>query len=159
MKSSLYLPILATVAFFVVGCATTQSTPTHPKSNAKVFSDKVDVTQTGRASFYGGRWIGRLTANGERYRTGDFTAAHRKLPFNTFVRVTNLKNNRSVVVRINNRGPYVKGRVIDMSVEGAKAIGMVQSGVVPVKIEVLKPQAPREQIDQFVKTQSPLKHG
>ena len=94
--------------------------------------------ETGKASYYGGRWIGRLTANGERYHSGDCTAAHKHLPFNTMVRVTNLRNNKSVIVRINNRGPYAKGRILDLSIVAAKKIEMMGDGIVPVRAEVLK---------------------
>lgn len=94
----------------------------------------------GKASYYYGRWIGRKTANGEIYRANDVTAAHKTLPFNTRVRVTNLRNNKSVVVRINNRGPYIKGRIIDLSLAAARQIEMTKAGVVPVKVEVLPKQ-------------------
>jgi len=93
--------------------------------------------ETGKASYYGDKWIGRLTANGETYRRGDVTAAHKTLPFNTMVKVTNMNNGKQVVVRINNRGPYVKGRIIDLSVEAAKALEMQKAGVVRVKLETL----------------------
>jgi len=94
--------------------------------------------ETGKASYYGGRWIGRLTANGEHYHSTDCTAAHKHLPFNTMVRVTNLKNNKSVIVRINNRGPYAKGRILDLSIVAAKKIEMIGDGIVPIRAEVLK---------------------
>lgn len=104
-----------------------------------LFEPKPVSVEFGKASFYGGRWIGRLTANGERYGSGDKTAAHKKLPFNTMVRVTNLSNNRSVIVRINNRGPYAKGRILDLSLVAAREIDMIGAGIVRVKAEVLKP--------------------
>lgn len=91
----------------------------------------------GKASYYYGKWIGRKTANGEIYRKTDVTAAHKTLPFNTRVKVTNLKNGKSVIVRINNRGPYIKGRILDLSLVAAQKIGMTKCGVVPVKAEVL----------------------
>lgn len=94
-------------------------------------------TLHGKASFYGGKWHGRKTANGEIYNQNSMTAAHKTLPFNTRVRVTNLKNGRSVVLRINNRGPFKPGRIIDVSVAAANQLGMVKSGVVPAKVEVL----------------------
>ncbi|MEM1058384.1 MAG: septal ring lytic transglycosylase RlpA family protein [Verrucomicrobiota bacterium] len=92
---------------------------------------------TGKASFYGGKWHGRKTANGEIYNQNSMTAAHKTLPFNTRVRVTNLNNDRSVVLRINNRGPYIAGRIIDVSVAAARQLQMVNAGVVPVRVEVL----------------------
>ena len=94
--------------------------------------------QRGNASFYGKNFHGKKTACGEIYNMHDLTAAHRKLPFNTVVRVTNRKNNKSVVVRINDRGPFIRGRVIDLSYEAARRIGMIQDGVVPVRIEIRK---------------------
>lgn len=92
---------------------------------------------SGQASWYGPGFHGRLTANGERYNQNAFTAAHRYLRFGTKVRVTNLRNGRSVVVRINDRGPYAKGRVIDLSAAAARTVDMIRMGVAPVSVEVL----------------------
>jgi len=94
-------------------------------------------TISGSASWYGGKFHGRKTANGERYNQNALTAAHKSLPFGTKVRVTNESNGKSVVVRINDRGPYVGKRVIDLSRAAANAVGMVQRGVARVKVEVL----------------------
>lgn len=91
----------------------------------------------GQASWYGDGFYGNRTANGEIYRPGTMTAAHKSLPFGTRVRVTNLNNSRSVVVRINDRGPYVGGRIIDLSETAAASLGIINSGVAPVKIQVL----------------------
>ena len=92
----------------------------------------------GLASWYGGKFQGRLTANGERFDTNELTAAHRTLPFDSEVLVTNTRTGRSVVVRINDRGPFVDGRVIDLSRAAASRIGIVSSGVGPVQLEVLQ---------------------
>jgi rare lipoprotein A len=89
------------------------------------------------ASWYGGRFQGRKTASGERFDQNDLTAAHKRLKFGTRVRVTNERNGRSVVVRINDRGPYSRGRVIDLSRAAAERIEMIRAGVVPVSIEIL----------------------
>jgi rare lipoprotein A len=94
-------------------------------------------TVKGKASFYGGRFHGGPTASGERYDQNSFTAAHRTLPMGTRVKVKNLRNGREVVVRINNRGPYVKGRIIDLSSRAAKDLRMTGAGVVPVEMTVL----------------------
>ncbi|MFM7354049.1 MAG: septal ring lytic transglycosylase RlpA family protein, partial [Microcystis aeruginosa] len=91
----------------------------------------------GMASWYGPGFHGRRTASGETFNSGGLTAAHRYLPFGTRVRVTNLRNGRSVVVRINDRGPFSGGRVIDLSRGAAAIIGVFQSGVAPVVLEVL----------------------
>jgi len=105
----------------------------------ELYESKPVKVEIGKASFYGGRDIGRPTANGERYHASNCTAAHKKLPFNTMVKVTNLKNGKSVIVRINDRGPYAKGRIIDLTVVAAKKIEMMSDGIVPVRVEVLKP--------------------
>ena len=91
----------------------------------------------GSASWYGGQFHGRKTANGERFNMNGLTAAHRSLPFGTKVRVTNQKNGKSVVVRINDRGPFVGKRVIDLSRGAANAVGMLGTGVAKVKLDVL----------------------
>ncbi len=91
----------------------------------------------GMASFYGYDFAGRQTANGERFNPQAMTAASKTLPFGTLVRVTNRNNGRSVVVRINDRGPYVGGRVIDLSLGAASVVGMIGSGVAPVDIAII----------------------
>lgn len=93
--------------------------------------------RAGNASYYGSRFHGRRTANGERFNMNAMTAAHKSLPFGTKVRVTNRRNGKSVVVRINDRGPYAHGRVIDLSKAAASRIGMIHSGTAPVQIDIL----------------------
>ena len=94
--------------------------------------------QNGRASYYHDKFQGRKTSSGEKYEKHDFTAAHRTLPFNSLVLVTNKINNRSVVVRINDRGPFHRSRLIDLSKSAAMKAGMIPFGVVPVKITPLR---------------------
>ena len=94
---------------------------------------------SGHASYYGRRFAGRLTANGETFDPGQLTAAHRTLPFGSIVRVTNPRNGRSVTVRINDRGPFIDGREIDLSRAAAEQIGLVQRGVGEVELELLAP--------------------
>lgn len=96
--------------------------------------------QVGLASWYGPGFHGRLTASGERFDQNELTAAHRKLPLGTEVRVTNLENGRSIVVQINDRGPYVEGRVIDLSKAAARRLGMVEDGVAKVRVEATPQQ-------------------
>lgn len=96
-----------------------------------------DYTERGLASWYGKKFHGRRTANGERFDMHRPSAAHKTLPFGVSVRVTNLDNGRKIVVRINDRGPFVEGRIIDLSKAAAKKLGMIEAGVVPVKIEVV----------------------
>jgi rare lipoprotein A len=92
--------------------------------------------EEGMASYYAEEFNGRKTSNGEVFDMNDLTAAHRSLPFHTKVKVTNLDNGLSVVVRINDRGPFVEGRIIDLSLAGAKAIGMIGTGTARVRLEV-----------------------
>jgi rare lipoprotein A len=94
-------------------------------------------TATGVASWYGGKFHGRRTASGETYNQHALTAAHRTLPFGTEVVVTNENNGRSVVVRINDRGPFSGGRVIDLSHKAATQIGMINSGTARVRLEII----------------------
>jgi len=93
--------------------------------------------QVGEASWYGPNFHGKTTANGEKYNMLLMTAAHRTLPFNTLVQVTNLGNGRTAVVRINDRGPFLKGRILDLSYTAARALGATLPGVIRVKIEVV----------------------
>ena len=100
-------------------------------------SAAVRSVSTGQASWYGPGFYGNRTANGEVFRPGTLTAAHRSLPFGTRVRVTNLTNGRSTVVRINDRGPFHGNRVIDLAHGAAQNLGVISSGVAQVKLEVL----------------------
>lgn len=93
---------------------------------------------SGVASYYGRRFHGRRTANGERFNMRAMTAAHRTLPFGTKVRVTNPRNGRSVIVRVNDRGPFIRGRSIDLSRAAAEKIGMISRGHARVKMEVVR---------------------
>lgn len=101
---------------------------------------RFDQTIVGKASWYGHPFHGRTTANGERYNMHLMTAAHKTLPFNAVVKVTNLVNGKTALVRINDRGPYIAGRNIDLSLAAAQVLDMVQYGVAPVKLEVIMPQ-------------------
>ena len=101
---------------------------------------RVRSVSTGEASWYGPGFYGNRTANGEVFRPGTLTAAHRTLPFGTKVRVTNLWNGRSAVVRINDRGPFHGRRVIDLAHGAASQLGLISSGIAQVKLEVLQAQ-------------------
>ena len=134
MRSLLFFVALLVLS----GCAAKKGLIVEPQKPEVVYDANPVSVLHGKASYYYGRWIGRLTANGETYRASDVTAAHKTLPFNTMVRVTNLKNGKSVIVRVNNRGPYVKGRILDLSLVAAQTIDMTTLGVVPVKAEILR---------------------
>ncbi|MEN8137616.1 MAG: septal ring lytic transglycosylase RlpA family protein [Bacteroidota bacterium] len=96
------------------------------------------TAEVGMASFYSDKLHGKSTASGEPYDKIKMTAAHRTLPFNTKIRVTNLDNNKSVIVTVNDRGPFVKGRIVDVSRAAAVKLGFINKGLTKVKLEVLE---------------------
>jgi rare lipoprotein A len=129
--------LVATLALSTAASATPSVNSS--QSNVSVDSRQLIAQSIGKASFYGNEpgEGGPLTANGERYNPGGLTAAHRTLPFGTRVRVTSPNTGRSVVVRINDRGPFIGGRAIDLSIGAARAIGLTSSGVGTVRMDVL----------------------
>ena len=114
-----FLVFISTVSILLCGCS--------PK-----------ISQTGKASYYAKKFNGRRTASGQKFRNSRLTAAHRTLPFGTKVTVINLRNGKSVKVKINDRGPFVSGRIIDLSRRAARKIGMLDDGVGTVKIKYRK---------------------
>jgi rare lipoprotein A len=108
-----------------------------PPERAEGKAQKLEPRMHGRVSFYGRTFSGRRTANGERFDPSALTMAHPTLPFGTLVRVTHLKNKRSVIVRVNDRGPFAKGRVGDLSFAAAQKIGIVHRGVAPVTMSIV----------------------
>lgn len=120
--------LCALVLMLLVACSST------PKSGGSVASGH---SESGIASFYGNEFQSRKTANGERFDQAKLTAAHRTLPFGTRLKVTNTDNGKSVTVRVNDRGPFVKGRIIDLSSSAFKTIASTRAGVAPVRIQVL----------------------
>jgi rare lipoprotein A len=125
VRPLIWLPLLA---LLLAGCSTS---PFGGSDSAHGYKAE------GKASYYGSRHHGKRTASGERFDQHALTAAHRTLPFGTRVKVTNLNNDRTVVVRINDRGPHVRGRIIDLSREAAERLGMLRAGVAPVRVESL----------------------
>lgn len=111
-----------------------------------LMEDETQYKERGEASWYGTKFHGRKTSNGETYDMYAMTAAHKTLPIPSYVRVTNLNNGRSVVVRVNDRGPFHGGRIIDLSYAAAQRLGFVNSGVAPVEVEIIntgdQPPAP-----------------
>lgn len=126
-----YALLLALCLSFASGCA---------RSRPAGRGVRVGGSQSGIASYYADKYHGRKTASGETFDQNKMTAAHRTLPFGTKVRVTNVGSGKSVTVRVNDRGPFVKGRVIDLSRAAAQKLGIVRSGLAAVKVEVI--QAP-----------------
>lgn len=130
MSVSLRTRLVSILGIFILaGC--TASEFQYKRSAQKVY-------QVGVASYYGREFHGRRTASGEIFDMFALTCAHRKLPFGTRIRVTNLDNGKSVIVRVNDRGPFVAGRILDLSYAAAKRIGMVATGTARVKIEILR---------------------
>lgn len=125
MKNDRKCFILTVIIFLFIGV----SHPTFAQSN--------DKTQIGAASWYGSKYHGRKTSSGERYNKNDMTAAHKTLPFGTKVKVTNPANNQSVVLRINDRGPFVGKRIIDVSEAAARKLDIHAAGVAKVVVEVI----------------------
>ena len=132
------------IAFLAAGCLPFSGSP---KWESRDFQRprSTDTVQYGKASWYGDKEHGNKSASGEVFDRYAYTAAHKELPFGTVVRVTNRENGRKVKVRINDRGPYIRGRVIDLSYAAAKSIGLVRSGVAEVKIEVLSTPSERSE--------------
>lgn len=139
---------LLALSVYMVGCSATARftaqgpMPMTPASTSGSvgtrFGPKVLLTEEGVASYYSVGFNGKLTASGEVFNKNAFTAAHRTFPFGTLLRVTNLSNGKSVEVTVNDRGPYEKGRIIDLSEAAARAIGMIRTGTAEVEIQVLK---------------------
>ncbi|MFW5500947.1 MULTISPECIES: septal ring lytic transglycosylase RlpA family protein [unclassified Maridesulfovibrio] len=119
--------ILVVLSLICFGCA---SAPVQAKKSSS-------YTQSGKASYYADKFQGRSTASGELYDKKAMTGAHRKLPFGTRVRVTNVANGKSVIVRINDRGPFTKGRIIDLSRAAFSSIGNTAAGILSVTVVVL----------------------
>ena len=129
--------LLTALCLVLSGCGGKKARATLPTPNSRPTPVRADLE--GLASYYAEPYHGRRTASGEIFDTyKGMTAAHRTLPFNTVVRVTNTTNGKNVDVRINDRGPFVDGRVIDLSVLAARKIDLVGAGVVPVRLKVIK---------------------
>ncbi|MFZ2900632.1 MAG: septal ring lytic transglycosylase RlpA family protein [Saprospiraceae bacterium] len=120
------------------------------------FSSLLEAQEYGLASFYSDKFQGRPTASGELYDKDKLTASHKTLPFDTYIRVTRLDNKKSVVVRVNDRGPYISGRVVDVSRKAAEALDLFKEGTASVKVEVVsKPSAVEEEPAQPVVDNKP----
>jgi rare lipoprotein A len=126
------LPGLCLLAALAIACGGP------PRHEARTRTGAAQPIERGLATFYGQEQQGGPTASGERFDKRKLTAAHRTLPLGTWVRVTNTRNGRSVDVRINDRGPYGRGRIIDLSEAAARQLDMIGAGVVPVTIEVIR---------------------
>ena len=121
------------IGTLLAGCVAIPPPPPPPP----VVQKPPPFVEIGMASWYGAGLNRQLTADGERFNMNALTAAHRSLPLNSMVRVTNLDNGRIVIVRINDRGPFAKNRIIDLSAKAARALGMTQDGTAHVKLELV----------------------
>lgn len=137
-----YLLWLIFAGLFITSCGTTSEfgNKSHEDNNDRTFKSvtKGEKVEDGVASWYGPKFHGKLTANGEKYDMHGLTAAHRTLPFNTILQVNNLDNGKSVQVRINDRGPYAKERIIDLSKKAAQEINMLGPGTANVELILLE---------------------
>ena len=132
MNPSRRLATLGLLSLVLAGCASGRGrAPGEPVPARPEEADEGEIAR-GLASWYGGKFHGRRTASGERFDMDELTAAHPSLPFGTRLRVRNPRNGREVEVRINDRGPHTRGRIIDLSRAAADAIGLIQAGVGPV---------------------------
>lgn len=134
MRRAALLVLVAALSF---GCARRGAVST-PVRTSDAGGGSPPTVQVGQASWYGDPYHGRRAASGETFDKNKLTAAHRTLPFDTWVRVENQLNNRTVDVRINDRGPFVEGRIIDLSQRAAEELDMIRAGVVPVRVQVIQ---------------------
>ncbi len=143
--------VILILFLIIIGCASSPRYGTSISSNFKKSSNKNDISNNkknknvkhrkiikGISSFYAEDFHGKLTANGEIYDMYGLTAAHKTLPLNTICRVTNLTNDKSLILRINDRGPYIKGRILDCSYGAAKKLDFINEGTTNVKIEIIE---------------------
>lgn len=137
MKLKIYFIIQVLFVIIFAACSSTSRYSGSSVDDSRITTRNILETETGTASFYADEFNGKKTASGEIYNMNELTAAHPVYPFNTIVVVTNLKNNRSVQVRINDRMPNYKNRIIDLSLKAAEKLGMIQDGIQEVKVEVI----------------------
>jgi rare lipoprotein A len=124
--------LAVTLMIFSVGCASLAT------KSPQVPTKKAPLEYYGKASYYGDKHQGKLTANGEIFDKNTLTCAHKKLPFETMCRVTNLANNKSVVVRVNDRGPFIQDRIIDLSYKAMEVLDGLDTGVIDVRVEIIE---------------------
>jgi rare lipoprotein A len=144
------LVLAVTVAIGYMPASINAQTPSAPPaapapaaSTGGALTGAVGETQTGLAAYYSQRLNGRRTASGERFNNGAMTTGHQTLPFGTKVKVTNVKNNKSVVLRVNDRGPTQPNRILDVTRAAAQRLGFIRSGMTEVKLEVVEAAKPR----------------
>lgn len=132
LKKAMGRIIWIVVLLWLAGCAGSRTPSAGSPASWKKFREE------GKASYYANSLHGRKMANGQPYRKGKMTAAHKQLPLGTKVKVTNPRTGRSVKVTITDRGPFVKGRIVDLSLKAARKMNMVDAGVIPVRLKVVR---------------------
>lgn len=147
---TLFLLIASLAAYHQPG---TENQKAKQDQSLEAMNPHRDFTLVGKASWYGIPFHGRTTANGEKYNMNELTAAHKTLPFGSLVKVTNLINNKSVMVRINDRGPYIRGRTLDLSKAAALKLDMLHQGVASVKMEIYLAKNTKPRIKNLAKNQ------
>lgn len=136
-RNTLYLLFLVLISTYLSSCGIVRTaSETDRRTSSSTSGNR--VIESGVASWYGSKFHGKATANGETYNMNDLTAAHKTLPFNTVVRVENMDNGNSVIVRINDRGPYVDNRIIDLSRKAARDIDMENAGTANVRLYLVR---------------------
>ena len=139
LRQAILLSLISVIIIMYLGCT---ASPTFRRSEIKRPSVQWDLPQepyqVGLASYYGKKFHGRPTASGEIFDMYDMTAAHKTLPLGSQIQVTHLGNHRSIIVKVNDRGPFVEGRILDLSYGAAKEIGMIEEGVAEVRIDVFR---------------------
>lgn len=137
LRNVKYLLVSTGLVLTLSACGRTVSkAPVVPQADPVSFNaTELLHEEEGYASWYGPGFYGRKTASGQRFTKHKLTCAHRKLPFGTLLQITNLKNGKSIEVTVNDRGPFIKGRVVDLSYAAAKEIGLIKAGAAPVKLK------------------------
>ena len=140
MQQKILFLTAAIICIQIFGCGPSArfSATNNQRTGSKNENHKNGNILYGEASYYADKFHGRKTANGEIFDMHKISAAHKTLPFDTMLEVTNLENNKSVIVRVNDRGPYKKGRILDLSYRAAQEVDMIKTGVARVKIRILK---------------------
>jgi len=136
--SKLYCIIIISTSIILISCTGGRPTIQPVTATGITSPNKIGDIQYGISSYYAEKFHGRRTANGEIYNMNGLSAAHQTLPLNSIVRVTNLENNKVIDLKINDRGPFIKNRVLDCSYGAAVKLGFIRKGTAMVKIEVLK---------------------
>jgi rare lipoprotein A (peptidoglycan hydrolase) len=147
------IPALKRLAFLIATVLISSITMAFSK-DSKTEEESSLVYEYGKASYYGYRFIGRKTASGEIFTESMYTCAHKSLPFGTKLKITNLNNGKSIIVRVNDRGPYVKTRIVDLSIRGARELGLMASGIANVSVEIVNSKfsslGPIEQMNKIM---------